>query len=256
MSVRRTKIFIDNKYVAVTVKGTGAPVILLHGYLSKKESFYYQIEAFSKAGRRVIAPDFPAFGASAPIDFPWSVGDYADWLDKFIKINGLAGADVLAHSFGARVVFKLLSRYSESDGLVNRLIITGGAGLVKPRSPQYMRRVRRYRRVKKFFPKLAEKKFGSEEYRSLSPLMRESYKLIVNEDLRECAGRISCPTLLIYGNKDSVTPPSEEGEIFRSAIKGSRLEVMEGTHFCFSENPQVFNALALNFLQDGQNIRQ
>ena len=226
-------------------------MILLHGYLSRKESFYYQTEAFASAGRLVYAPDFPAFGASAPIDYPWAVGDYADWLDKFIKVNNLAGADVLAHSFGARVVFKLLSRYGGGDGLVNRLIITGGAGLVKPRSPQYMRQVRRYRRVKKFFPKLAEKKFGSVEYRSLSPLMKESYKLIVNEDLRDCAGTVTRPTLLIYGNRDTATPPNEEGAVFNDAIKGSRLEVIDGTHFCFSENPQTFNRLALDFLQNG-----
>lgn len=232
------------------MKGAGAPVILLHGYLSRKESFYYQTEAFAKAGRQVFAPDFPAFGASAPIDYPWSVGDYADWLEKFILQNGLRGADIVAHSFGARVVFKLLSRGGgDGDGLANRLVITGGAGLVKPRSPQYMRRVRRYRRVKRFFPKLAEKRFGSEEYRSLSPLMKESYKLIVNEDLRGCAGRITCPTLLIYGRDDATTPPDEEGAVFHSVIAGSRLEVIDGTHFCFSENPQVFNNLALDFLK-------
>lgn len=157
----------------------------------------------------------------------------------------------MAHSFGARVLFKLLSRYGGDEAPLNRLVITGGAGLVKPRSPEYLRRVKRYRRVKKFFPKLAERRFGSEEYRSLSPLMKESYKLIVNEDLRECAGKITRPTLLIYGNRDTVTPPGEEGETFRSLIAGSRLEVMDGTHFCFSENPQVFNALALDFLQNG-----
>ena len=234
----------------MTVKGTGAPLLLLHGYLSRKESFYYQIEEFADRGRRVVAPDFPAFGASSAIDFAWSVGDYAEWLKKFIDANCLAGADIIAHSFGARVIFKLLAQ-NGGEGLVNRLIITGGAGLVKPRSPRYMRQVRRYRRVKRLFPKLAEKLFGSEEYKTLSPLMKESYKLIVNEDLRECAGKITRPTLLIYGRDDRVTPPAEEGEIFHSAIKGSKLVVTDGTHFCFSEHPQTFNAIALNFLQGG-----
>ena len=76
---------------------------------------------------------------------------------------------ILAHSFGARVAIKLLSQRPE---LCGRLIITGGAGIVKPRSPQYIRRVKRYRIAKKFFPRFAEKHFGSEEYKNLSPVMK------------------------------------------------------------------------------------
>lgn len=222
-------------------------MLFLHGYLSCKESFHYQIDFLAKNGYRAVAPDMPAFGQSSPIGTAWSVGDYADWLEDFIKAEGLQGSYVVAHSFGARVIFKLLAR---EQGLVKKLVITGGAGLVKARSPAYMRRVKRYRRIKKLFPRYAEKHFGSEEYRSLSPLMRESYKLIVNEDLRACAEKIAVPTLLVYGKNDTVTPPSEEGEIFHSLIEGSRLEILEGGHFCFSENAEKFNSLMLGFFEN------
>lgn len=227
--------------------GAGESVLFLHGYLSSKESFYYQINFLAENGFRVVAPDMPAFGQSSPIETAWSVGDYARWLKKFMAAKGLDNCIVVAHSFGARVIFKLLA---EEKGLVKKLVITGGAGLVKPRSAAYMRQVKRYRRIKKLFPKYAEKHFGSEEYRSLSPLMRESYKLIVNEDLRGCAKEVSVPTLLIYGSGDTVTPPGEEGEIFHSLIKGSRLEIIDGGHFCFSENSGKFNSLMLDFLNN------
>ncbi len=187
----------------------------------------------------------PSFGASAPINRAWSVSDYADWLSVFIERNGLRGADIIAHSFGARVVFKLLSR---DNGVADKLIITGGAGLVKPRSPQYMRQVKRYRRIKKLFPKYAERHFGSEEYRTLPPVMKESYKLIVNEDLRECAGAVKNKTLLIYGKSDTVTPFDEEGKTFNSLIADSRLVSIDGGHFCFCENPTAFNGLVFEFL--------
>ena len=181
--------------------------MLLHGYGSKKESFYYQINFLSQFFK-VTAADFPCFGASEPADGAWSVGDYARWLKKFIS----------------------------------------RAGLEKPRSPRFMRKVRAYRRIKKLFPKFAEKHFGSEEYKKLSPLMRESYKKIVNEDLRADAAKILNPALLIYGKDDKVTPPYEEGEIFNSLIKNSRLEIIEGDHFCFCRNPELFNHKVLNFL--------
>lgn len=229
----------------MTRKGCGAPVLFLHGYLSSKESFYYQIEELAKSGYACFAPDMPAFGASGKIDYPWSVGDYADWLKRFILANGLEGTDIIAHSFGARVAIKLLS---SDNSLCNRLIITGGAGIVKPRSSAYMRQVKRYRRVKKLFPRYAERHFGSEEYRSLSPLMRESYKKIVNEDLSAEAARIFNKTLLVYGREDKTTPAAEEGETFARLMPNSHLAVIDGGHFCFSQNAAEFNRLALAFL--------
>lgn len=191
----------------------------------------------------------PAFGASGAIDFPWSVGDYAEWLKTFIDINGLVGADIIAHSFGARVAIKLISA---DNSICNRLIITGGAGIVKPRSPRYIRQVKRYRRIKKLFPRFAERHFGSEEYRSLSPLMKESYKKIVNCDLSTEAAMILNKTLLIYGREDKVTPPDEEGEAFARLMANSSLRVIDGGHFCFSENVGQFNRLMLGFLGGGE----
>ena len=147
----------------------GEDVLLLHGYGSKKESFYYQIN-FLKNYFRVTAVDFPCFGASECTDEAWGVGEYAEWLLKFMNEAGLNRPSVVAHSFGARVAFKL---FSVEGSRLEKLVITGGAGLVKPRTPQYMRQITRYRRARRFFPRFAEKHFGSEEYKSLSPLMKK-----------------------------------------------------------------------------------
>ncbi len=224
----------------------GEDILLLHGYGSKKESFYYQIN-FLKNYFRVTAVDFPCFGASEPCEEAWGVKEYADWLLKFMDQAGLECPCVLAHSFGARVALKLFSAENER---VKKLIITGGAGLVKPRTPQYMRQITRYRRIKKLFPRFAEKHFGSAEYKALSPLMKQSFKKIVNEDLKANAALISAPTLLIYGKDDTVTPPTEEGATFNSLIPKSKLDVMEGGHFCFSEHPKEFNFKLFEFLTE------
>lgn len=173
------------------------------------------------------------------------MGDYCLWLEKFIKAAKINNPVIIAHSFGARVAIKYLS---ERPCSAEKLIITGGAGIVKPRSEKYKRQVKTYRIVKKFFPKFAEKRFGSAEYRTLSPLMRESYKKIVNEDLKDCAREIRCKTLLLYGGGDTVTPAEEEGKTFNGLIAGSRLEICEGGHFCFSENPAQFNDAVCKFL--------
>lgn len=237
---------MNGRYVSVLKKGRGKHLLFLHGYMSQKESFYYQINFFSESGFCCVAPDFPGFGQSAQLQEDWSVGDYAQWLVGFVKAERLDCPHIIAHSFGARVAFKALSRNNFAD----RLIITGGAGVVKPRSPAYMRSVRAYRTFKKFAPNFAERHFGSREYRTLSPVMRESYKKIVNEDLRQCAALVKNKTLLVYGREDTVTPPAEEGSTFHAAICGSRFITMEGGHFCFCQHPQTFNELSLSFLTE------
>lgn len=240
-------MILRGAYVPLIERGEGKEILFLHGYMSCKESFFYQITYFSK-NYRVIAPDICGFGASRPLDRAYSVGDYADWLKEFISAKKLDCPHIIAHSFGARVAFKLLS---EEGGFADRLVVTGGAGIVKERSRAYIRRVNAYRRIKKLFPKFAERHFGSEEYRSLSPVMRESYKKVVNEDLRQCAAKITNKTLLLYGRDDTVTPPDEEGKEFHSLISGSEFYLTEGGHFCFSERPDEFNRRVEKFLTDG-----
>ena len=218
--------------------------MFLHGYLSSKESFYPQINYFSRRFR-VTAPDLPGFGGSDRIPAAWSVGEYADWLEGFLKERGIVFPCVIAHSFGGRVALKCLAR-----GLIDRAVLTGCAGIVKRRTLSYHLKVKSYRLVKKFAPRFAEAKFGSAEYRSLSPLMRESYKKIVNEDLREEAKRIARPVLYLNGERDKETPLSSV-KILHECTAGSQLAVLKGCgHFAHLEEPLLFDLAAEEFLND------
>ena len=230
--------------VAYLRRGEGKDLVFLHGYLSCKESFYPQIGYFSRHFR-VTAPDFPGFGESDRIPAAWSVGDYADWLEGFFKEQGIVFPYVIAHSFGGRVALKCLAR-----GLIDRAVLTGCAGIVKKRTMAYRIRVGGYRLVKRVAPRFAEAHFGSREYRSLSLLMRESYKKIVNEDLREEAARIVRPVLYLYGERDKETPLSS-GRILHECTAGSKLAVFKGCgHFAHLEEPLLFNLAAEEFLDD------
>ena len=227
--------------IAYLRRGEGKDLVFLHGYLSCKESFYPQIAYFSRHFR-VTAPDFPGFGKSDRIPAAWSVGDYADWLEGFFKEQGIVFPYVIAHSFGVRVALKCLAR-----GLIDRAVLTGCAGIVKKRTMAYRIRVGGYRLVKRVSPRFAEAHFGSREYRSLTPLMRESYKKIVNEDLREEAGRIARPVLYLYGERDKETPLSS-GRILHECTAGSKLAVFKGCgHFAHLEEPLLFNLAAEEF---------
>lgn len=224
---------------------------MLHGYMSDSRSFYYQQNFFSNNGFFVTSPDFPGFGSSAPLTAAWSVGDYADWLGDFIAARNLFGAHIMAHSFGARVAIKLLSK----GNVAGKVVIVGGAGIVKPRTLSYRVKVVAYRLVRRVAPSFAESRFGSREYRTLPPVMKQSYKKIVNEDLLVDASKIQNDVLLVYGREDGVTPVNDEGIAFHSAICRSVLVTMPGDHFCFCSRHQLFNEIALDFLSGSSPYR-
>lgn len=224
--------------------GEGKDLVFLHGYLACKESFYPQIEYFSRF-YRVTAFDFPGFGQSEPLPSAWSVSDYADFTMEFLYGKDIRFPHVIAHSFGGRVAVKCLSRGDVFD----RAVLCGCAGIVPKRTLRYKARVRAYKTVKKIAPRFAEKHFGSAEYRTLSPVMRESYKKIVNEDLREDAKRIARPVLFINGERDTAAPVSS-AEIYLSCVENGSLQVFGGCgHFAHLEDPLAFNLAAEEFFK-------
>jgi len=216
--------------------------VLLHGYLACKETFSAQIEYFSQF-YRVTAIDFLGFGKSDPLLLPFSVGDYAEWTKEILALLGVKKPKVIAHSFGCRVAVKMAKR----DGQVfDEIVLTGPAGVILKRGLAYRCKVKAYRIVKKFAPKFAERKFGSAEYRTLSPIMKESYKKIVNEDLRGDAREVQNRVLIVEGREDGTTTLAEAKEYLRN-FPNAELEMMDGGHFAFLENPNSFNLLVEEF---------
>lgn len=188
--------------------------------------------------------DFPGFGKCGELREPYSVGDYADWLYGVMQELDLRKPHVIAHSFGCRVAVKLASR---DNDLFDKILLTGPAGVILKRGFTYRARVWAYRRVKRIFPRWAEKKFGSAEYRGLSPVMKESYKKIVNEDLRDCARLVKNRVLIVEGRADTTTPMAEAKAYLACFARGKLCEI-EGGHFAFAEHPLAFNLIAEEFL--------
>ncbi len=220
-------------------------MVFLHGYLSSKEAFTAQIEYFSSF-YRVTAVDFLGFGKSGELTAPFSVSDYAEWTKEALTLLGVKTPHVIAHSFGCRVAVKIAA---SDSGFFDKMVLTGPAGVILKRGWKYRVRVKIYRLVKKIAPRFAEKRFGSEEYRSLSPLMKESYKKIVNEDLRKDASRIENQVLIVEGEQD-ITTPLAEAKAYLESLPSGRLKILSGGHFAFAEYPLQFNLITEEFLYD------
>ncbi len=225
-------------------------MVLLHGYLSCKETFAKQVEYFSRF-YRVTAIDFLGFGGSMSLSSPFSVSDYAAWTKEVFTLLGVEKTHVIAHSFGCRVAVKLAA---SDPKIFDKMLLTGAAGVILKRSLSYKIKVKTYRFVRHFAPKFAERHFGSAEYKTLSPVMKESYKKIVNEDLRADARKIENPVLLLQG-KDDRTTPKKEAQAYLNCMKQGRLIEMNGGHFAFMDDPLTFNLIAEEFFYDGTFVQ-
>lgn len=79
-------------------------------------------------------------------------------------------------------------------------------------------------------------------------LLRAAQDLL-SEDAQEDIKKIAAPTLLVWGENDTLVPPSL-GHILRTQIPNSRLVILKkAAHVSMYDQPQQFNAVAEAFLR-------
>ena len=232
------------------LRGEGEkPLLLLHGWGVDSRVFDGVMQAFS-ASHRVIAPDLPGFGTSGDPTGVWGVGDYAAWVLAFMDALEIDRATVVGHSFGGRIAIKIASDPATA-GRIDRLILTGSAGLRRKRPLKGRIRGWMFRIMSRLFPKLREKfsrKFASRDYLAASPLLRQCLVKVVTEDLAPLLPKIPHETLLVWGRDDTETPVND-GYVMKALIPNSRLEVLENAgHFAFLNKPEEFVRLMKEFL--------
>lgn len=230
--------------------GEGKDVLLLHGWGGSVDS-WIPVTNFLKDKCRVTVIDFPGHGMSDdPDENGWSVDEYFDFTAEFIEALGIAGCDIIAHSFGGRVALQLAAKRPE---LVGKLLLTGAAGLLPRRGAKYRIKTAVIKVLKKLTYIIPGGRwirerfggaFGSEDYRALKPSMRATFVKVVNQDLQWCLEMIKAETLLVWGRSDTATP-LWMGQEMEKRIKGSALIVLENAgHFAYLDQCAQFLRIA------------
>lgn len=250
--------------VAWYQKGEGKPLIILHGWGSSGDVMKPIADKLSGI-RNCVIPDLPGFGDSPAPPAAWSIGDYADMVIAFIN-DQFPGqpVDMLVHSFGARILLKLLSN-SARPITIDKMIITGGAGLKPKRSLKF-----RFKKlivstlkapIKLLPPSKREvamnrlrrtslwKSLGSSDYRKLSGVMRETFVKSVTEFFDESLHDIPDDILLLWGTDDEATPLGQARRL-EKGLKNSALVLIDGAgHYAFLDQPAKFTAISKAYLE-------
>jgi len=223
--------------------GSGRPLLFLHGWGVTSEVFRELFLHLAK-DRLVRIIDFPGFGESPIPASIWGTKEYADMVAELLDEWGWSGVDILAHSFGARVAFRLAEKKPE---LVGKLLLTGAAGIRRKTAvPFFKRAISKTGKVVGAFGPIGRwlkgklySLIGSADYLSAGK-MRAILVKVVNEDLSNVIADIKHDTLLLWGEKDDATP-LEDGEKINSLLENSKIEVIPNAgHYAFLDNPKLF----------------
>lgn len=235
-------------------QGKGTPLLILAGWGTTIPVYQGLIDDLSDTNT-VYCLEMPGCGSSDEPDEALTSDDYAKLVKEFIKKQKISELNFFGHSNGGRTVIKILTG-KNTDFKVNKVILTGCAGLVQKKSASAQLKTKIFKAGKKVLGKLSsnlEEKIkqhvGSDDYRAATPVMRQTLVNLVNEDLREELPKIKQPTLLLWGENDDQTPLAD-GKLMEELIPDAGLVTFpNSTHFAFLENRARFKTIIKTFLE-------
>ncbi|MCO8162320.1 alpha/beta hydrolase [Pseudomonas sp. 21LCFQ010] len=241
--------------------GQGSPVLLLHGLGSSGLDWEYQIPALA-AQYRVITLDIRGHGRSDKPRERYSIKGFSADVEALIEHLHLEPVHVVGLSMGGMIGFQLAVDHPQ---WLRSLCIVNSGPQVKVRSAnevwQWFKRWSLARLLsmqalgqalgKLLFPRPDQadlrRKIAERWARNDKRAYLASFDAIVGWGVQERLSRISCPTLVISGDRD-YTPVAVK-QAYVKLIRNARLVVIENSrHATPLDQPEAFNRTLLQFI--------
>ncbi len=234
-------------------EGEGEPLILLHGLFGALGNFNDLIKYFCQYNK-VVVPMLPLLELDL---LHTSVGGLQKFVHKFIETRDYKDIHLLGNSLGGHVAILHILKHPER---IKSLILTGSSGLFENGMGDTYPKRGDYEYMKKkaeltfYDPATATKEIVDEVYETVNNRLK-AIKIIalaksaIRNNLGEELNQIKQPTLLIWGNNDSITPPFV-GREFQRLIPNSELHFIDKCgHAPMMEVPGEFNTILHKFLK-------
>jgi 2-hydroxy-6-oxonona-2,4-dienedioate hydrolase len=242
----------EDKFRFIESGGDGENLLLLHGLFGALSNFSGILSHFGNR-YNVVIPILPIY--ELPIT-KVSVTGLVEHVEAFIAYKGFDKVHVLGNSLGGHI--SLLYTLRNPDK-VTTLNLTGSSGLYESAMGNTFPKRGDYDFIKKktedtfHNPSVATKELIDEVYgivndRGKAIRVVATAKSAVRQNVGDRLHQISCPTLLIWGKQDKVTP-AFVAEKFHGLIPHSELHILdECGHAPMMEMPEVFNVILENFI--------
>lgn len=244
-------------------RGEGIAVLFVHGFPHDHTLWDAQVAALGERAR-CIAPDLRGFGGSE-VRGPFSMDQWADDLAALLDARAVERAVVCGLSMGGYIAFAFWRRHRErvralvladtragadDEGArakrreMIELARSGGAAAVAERMmPGMVGKTTRERA-----PERVAAMRTMLERAPVEGIVGALEAMIARPDSTETLATIDVPALVVVGEEDALTPPSE-ARAMHEGIAGSRLEVIAGAgHASAFERPSAFSLVLGDFL--------
>jgi 2-hydroxy-6-oxonona-2,4-dienedioate hydrolase len=233
-------------------EGEGEPLVLLHGLFGALSNFEHLIEYFRRYNK-VVVPMLPLFDLDI---LHTSVGGLQKFVHKFIEARNYHNIHLMGNSLGGHVGLVHVLKNPER---IKSLILSGSSGLFENGMGDTYPKRGDYEYIKKkteltfYNPDMASKELVDEVYDIVNSRIKvikiiALAKSAIRNNLGEELSHIKQPTLLVWGNNDTITPPFV-GKEFNKLIPNSELHFIDKCgHAPMMEVPEEFNAILHKFL--------
>lgn len=246
----------DSGDVVATVveHGAGLPVVFLHGLVGLNEHWEGVVDRV-KSRVRCVLFELPLLQMRGE---DCSIHGVTRLTTQFLREYVGQPAVLVGNSFGGHVALRIAL---EAPEVCRGLVLAGSSGLIEKSmvSDIQIRPSREWlvRKIGELFHDQSKMREADIDraYRELSDrggarAMVKLSRSARRDHLGDRIGDIRCPTLLIWGRNDIVTPP-EAAEGFNRLIKGSRLVWFDNCgHAPMIETPDGFAQALLEFADD------
>ena len=270
----------DGGELHVLERGTGRPIVLLHGVTLSTVSWHYQILDLAK-DHRVLAVDTRGHGDSKPGDDTWGIEGLATDLVQLLETLDLRDVVLVGHSMGGMAALQLavdhpdvmaervagLVLMSTSAGPMSRLV--GFKALTRLVTPPARHGLRLAGRIPGgIFPsndlsylvfRLGHGHGTDPAHVELNRAMTAATPLhvlaelltgILSFDVRDRLDRVKVPVLVIGGTRDVLTP-AYTARALAGALPDAELVLLPGAgHMVMLERHEEVTGLIRRFSDD------
>jgi 3-oxoadipate enol-lactonase len=254
---------VGDTEIAYDDVGSGLPVVFLHAFPLNRTMWDPQVTALVGESR-CIAIDYRGLGESKGGE-PYSMDRYADDVAGVLDTLHIARAVVIGLSMGGYVAFALWRRHRDRvralvladtratadtpETIARRrelIEIARAQGSTAVANAQITGLVGKTTREKR--PDIYDAMHRMIAQAPVAGIIGATEALMSRPDSTETCATIDVPTLVVVGDEDVLTPPRDAARL-ADAIRGSRLEVLQGAgHLSNVERPAAFNTVVSEFL--------
>ena len=247
--------------LSFTDRGSGTPLLLIHGLMVSGEMFEPVIDRFT-ATHRVIVPDLRGHGKSRGLGPPYAPAQLASDLSNVLDHLKIESTAVLGYSQGGAIAQQFaLDHPAQCSRLVLACTYAFNMATLREKLEGNLVPILIHlvgmEKFARFVVSHGAKEMGKERGEWLASLMASqnqslmlsAWKQAMEFDSRSRLAEIRCPTLIIAGSADNAVP-MHHANTLHHGIAGSRLGVVEGaTHALIWTHPEEFANLAQEFLR-------